>query len=54
MAGYDPMRGRGEISSSDEEDDTDEDEEDLESEPDEMDAIRVSNYNQWPYFLLTK
>ncbi|RCH99420.1 pre-rRNA-processing protein esf1 [Rhizopus azygosporus] len=40
LAGYDPMRGRGEISSSDEEEDTDEDEEDLESEPDEMDAIR--------------
>lgn len=37
--GYDPMRGRGEISSS-ESDETD-DESDLDSEPDELDAIQV-------------
>ncbi|KAG1473856.1 hypothetical protein G6F56_000708 [Rhizopus delemar] len=36
--GYDPMRGRGEISSS-ESDETD-DESDLDSEPDELDAIQ--------------
>lgn len=39
--GYDPMRGRGEISSSDTDDDSDEDEEsDVESEVDEIDRIK--------------
>ncbi|KAG1148223.1 hypothetical protein G6F37_002975 [Rhizopus arrhizus] len=38
-AGYDPMRGRGEISSSESDDESD-DEEDLESEPDELDSIQ--------------
>lgn len=39
-AGYDPMRGRGEISSSESDDESD-NEEDLESEPDELDSIQV-------------
>lgn len=39
--GYDPMRGRGEISSSDTDDESDDDEEsDIESEVDEIDRIK--------------
>ncbi|KAI9271302.1 hypothetical protein BY458DRAFT_539879 [Sporodiniella umbellata] len=37
--GYDPMRGRGEISSSDSDEESD-DADDLESEPDELDSIQ--------------
>jgi len=39
-AGYDPMRGRGEISSSDTDDESEDEESDVESEVDEIDRIK--------------